>query len=431
MRKIHIFLFLKSRLTVFILYCLISITAAMAQTVWRPFSDDSPWNTPVGDLPLIDKNSSVYLGQTTTLYRQRTLRNTECPLSATRQSWGIALFFIDGLYPYPKELLISCHSSWGKPLAVPLPKWAEPDRSEDAHLCLIDRDKGLEWDFWNVKGKYPRLSCGSSALVNTRESGVIRAAHGCRESGFPLSAGLVRPEELRSGEIRHALVFGFDGRNGYDQFVYPAITGCDDKFGPNGHHVLPMGSRLQLSPDYDLSTLTPAARIVARALQTYGMYLGDEGDGHSMGVYFQTLGEINNDGAVDDWTKLWQGLWDEKDRASLAALNAGHFRVLELPAIGAGRPPLIAFTALPDTITTDKEIRFKIEKRAGDQPIARVQFFLDQTSYTQPSYTDKSAPFSWRVGKQRLSPGLHSIRAVATDQKGSRNRTSRKFYVAR
>jgi serine/threonine-protein kinase len=38
-----------------------------------------------------------------------------------------------------------------------------------------------------------------------------------------------------------------------------------------------MGVLFRLKASYDMSQLTPAARVVARAMQKYGMYLSDNG----------------------------------------------------------------------------------------------------------------------------------------------------------
>jgi hypothetical protein len=39
-----------------------------------------------------------------------------------------------------------------------------------------------------------------------------------------------------------------------------------------------MGAHLRLKASYDMSQLSPAARVVARAMQKYGMFLSDGGN---------------------------------------------------------------------------------------------------------------------------------------------------------
>jgi hypothetical protein len=305
-------------------------------SVWRPFSDDSPWNKPIGDNPAVDPNSDTFIAHI------NDWAGGVCPLATVWYDWGIPVYYIQDDDPYPVVIDIPAHSDWGHDLSAPVPSYAEPDPSADAHICIVDRNSGEEWDYWQIKGTYPNFTSGHGRKIpgGVTEMGVLQpgTAPGCREAGVPLMAGLVRPEEIAARLIRHALVFGNDGRNGYDQFVYPAASGCDHANGPDGDHVLPMGSRLQLKPETDISGLTPAAQVVAQALKDYGMILVDENDGASMGLYFQTLGDQDNDGVVEAWDDLWAGIWAQADRVSLANLSASDFRVLELPPIG-GQPP--------------------------------------------------------------------------------------------
>jgi hypothetical protein len=306
------------------------------QKVWRPFSSDSPWNTPLGDNPTIDANSDEMIRHINDFYKERTGSKDECYVSTIPGEWGIPVYFIETLEPYPKVIHVDTRYSWGNALFAPIPEWAVPDPAADAHICIINRISGEEWDFGEIRGKYPRYTSGTGCKIpgGVQGEGVLPPGMvGARESGFPLIAGLVRPEEIRAGVIEHALVFGNDGRNGWENFVYPASTGCDYEFGPDGDHVLPMGARLQLRSDFDISILSPSAQIIATALIEYGMYMGEENDGESLGIYMQTVGDENNDGVVEYWDELWDGLWDDDDMDSLASIKASDLRVIELPPI--------------------------------------------------------------------------------------------------
>jgi hypothetical protein len=253
----------------------------------------------------------------------------------------VGLFFVEDLDPYPPIISISSRYGWSPTRQVPVPPYARPDPSADAHLCIVDRVSGEEWDFWEVRGTYPDFSCGTSSVMDVHTDGVrVPYVNSSRESGFPLMAGLVRPEEIQHNQIRHALVYAFDARNSADNslFVWPAAWGAGNDFGPNGDQVLPMGARLQLRPEVNISGLTPAAQVIATALKEYGMYLGEEGDGMSMGIYMQTVGDEDGDGVAEGWDELWAGIWTDADRNSLATLDASDFRVIQLPPLG-GEPP--------------------------------------------------------------------------------------------
>jgi hypothetical protein len=297
-----------------------STPTATPSVAWRPFSDDSPWNTPLGDDPSIDPNSDAYIAHIDQ-------RCPHCPVGCAIDRWTVPVYFIENLDPYPDEILVPSHSGWGQDLSAPIPDFAQPDPSADAHLCVIDRDTGGEWDFWEMRGTYPDYTSGTGKPYNIFGSGV-RAPYegGCRGAGFPLIAGLIRPEEIQAGEIRHALVYAFDARGPSDQFVSPASVGQNE--GNPALDVLPFGAQLQLKPDVDISGFPRGARIVAQAMKDYGMFLGDQNDAQSIGIYFQ----------LERLPDSWAGTFGWEDRVALATLTVPDFRVIRLPPIG-GQPP--------------------------------------------------------------------------------------------
>jgi hypothetical protein len=79
---------------------------------------------------------------------------------------------------------------------------------------------------------------------------------------------------------------------------------------------------MQLDPDLDLDQfdLKPAARIIARALQEYGMFLGDGADGFAL--YAENF--------TGERPDLWDGVLDSAD---LAAIPTRHLQVLTMPPL--------------------------------------------------------------------------------------------------
>ncbi len=93
---------------------------------------------------------------------------------------------------------------------------------------------------------------------------------------MPYLAGLVRPCEIRSGSIPHALAFAYPYPS--RAHVYPATK--SDGIGPGD--ALPEGTRLQLDPTLTSDNLrrlgcNDECLTIARALQRYGMYVIDNG----------------------------------------------------------------------------------------------------------------------------------------------------------
>jgi hypothetical protein len=107
---------------------------------------------------------------------------------------------------------------------------------------------------------------------------------GSRGAGVTYYAGLIRPWEIRSGQINHAIAFAYDSPRS-TRCVYPA-TMTD---GPNGDlYALPEGARLQLNPnlteaDFNRWGLSEAGKVVARALRQYGLIVIDTGGSPKIG----------------------------------------------------------------------------------------------------------------------------------------------------
>lgn len=99
-------------------------------------------------------------------------------------------------------------------------------------------------------------------------------------AGFPIAPLLFTADEIFAGEIRHAIRFILPNpRMRKRVYVRPATHAG----GPSGPvHAVPYGARFRLksSPEVErkIAALKPAARVVARAMQKYGMLLADGGN---------------------------------------------------------------------------------------------------------------------------------------------------------
>ncbi|MBI4709752.1 MAG: hypothetical protein HY759_01385 [Nitrospirae bacterium] len=140
---------------------------------------------------------------------------------------------------------------------------------------------------------------------------------GGRGSGFPLIAGLIRPEELKAGEIRHALVFtspkNRQAENVKNIFLPPASR-SDGRHAGRQYPI--EGMRFQLDPlltekDFDKWGLSREGKIIARTLQKYGMFLGDNGG--AMALQAQLLAP-SSDGNRKKWDKLFPGFYKNVEK---------------------------------------------------------------------------------------------------------------------
>lgn len=95
-------------------------------------------------------------------------------------------------------------------------------------------------------------------------------------AGFPIAPLLFTAEEIKAGVINHAIRFILpNDMVRAKKYVYPATHGTNTT-GPATS--IPYGGRMRLRKDYPLNTLSPAAQVVAKALQKYGMLHADGGN---------------------------------------------------------------------------------------------------------------------------------------------------------
>lgn len=97
-------------------------------------------------------------------------------------------------------------------------------------------------------------------------------------AGYPIAPLLFTADEVEAGWIDHAIRFILPNsriRNGV--YLHPATHSTGATSG--GSAAPPYGARLRLRADYPVETLpTAGARVVARAMQRYGIVLADGGN---------------------------------------------------------------------------------------------------------------------------------------------------------
>jgi hypothetical protein len=297
---------------------------------WRPFSDDSPWNTPIAPDAATHPESQDIIGLATSLSDHLRLV----------QIYAIPVWVGDSDSIPPVRVRSDYVFDWwdqnprdgwtdvGAPLVHGL--WTGP--TDDGHLCIIDPRKQLAWEMshflWLSDGT---PTCTTFNIWDLQGSGVGSPddgphwqLRGGRGSGFPLIAGLLRPEELAAGEIRHALVFTFfQNRRSPDGAIFlPPACRSDGWYMGSEYPI--EGMRWQLDPslgetDFAAWGLNREGLIVARALQKYGMLDGDNGG--NMALQMQLLGPTATE-SLAKWEALFPGFYANVERIPVASFRA-------------------------------------------------------------------------------------------------------------
>lgn len=300
---------------------------------WRPFSPDSPWNMP------IDPGAPTHADSPQIIE----FAMLQAAHIAFARSYTIPVWVVDSRLMTPVPVRSDkIYDTWdqdrdgwtdeGAPVAMTM--WAEPTR--DAHICIVDLARGLSWEMSRFSWLDPKTPTCTTYNIwelagpgyDSPPEGTRWQLRGGRGSGFPIIAGLLRPEEIAEGAIRHALVFTYSQNRatpeGWDIFQSPPACRSDGDYV--GYHYPILGMRFQLDPaadetDFDAWGLSEESRIVARALQEYGMYLGDQGG--DMKIQVQLLSP-DRDRNPSLWEQIFPGLYENIER-----IPTSRFRVVD------------------------------------------------------------------------------------------------------
>ena len=185
----------------------------------------------------------------------------------------------------------------------------DPAGDGDRHALLVDRSACRLYELYALRREGGRWTAGSGAVWDLRSNRQRPAGWTSADAaGLPILPGLARYEEVKAGAIEHAL--RFTAPRTRRAYVPPArhhAGASDDPALP------PMGLRVRLRASYPVASLPPQARIVALALQRYGMLLADNGS-----PWYIT-------GAPDR-------RWDDDDLRALKAITGA-----DLEVVGATR----------------------------------------------------------------------------------------------
>jgi hypothetical protein len=150
----------------------------------------------------------------------------------------------------------------------------------DCHLIVADRSQGKLYEAYQANYAKDKLTANFVAVWDLNRvyppSGRGDQCTSADAAGFPIAPLLFNADELAAGSINHAIRFILPNqRIRAGEFVHPA-THVGAPRGPE--NAPPMGAHLRLKASYDVSKLSPAAQVVARALKKYGMFLSDGGN---------------------------------------------------------------------------------------------------------------------------------------------------------
>jgi hypothetical protein len=153
----------------------------------------------------------------------------------------------------------------------------------DRHLVVIDKDSCLLYELFNVDYTNGTVVAGTSAVFDLLGGDHQRPNMytSTSVSGLPMFPGMIRGDELAAGMINHPI--------NITAFYYPNGDWTPDKSytGMASHHqygnggwspdTMPIGSKMRLRADFDVSRFPPQAQLILNTMKKYGAILTDGG----------------------------------------------------------------------------------------------------------------------------------------------------------
>jgi rhamnogalacturonyl hydrolase YesR len=382
---------------------------------WRPFNDESPWNSPITSNALVHQKSKRII--------EKMQDNTNNIRFGNLYLIPLWVVNYDSINHYPAKAsypfdIWDCNNDFITDINIPLDYTMWGEQTEDGHIIIIDTVFNLSWEMSRFTGIInDTIRCSTFNVWDLKGSGTGDPdegnrwrSRGGRGSGFPNIAGLIRPEEIQSGEIRHALAFTY-GKVKKNEFYYPA---CRSDGWLDEPDVPAEGMLFQLNPqltdsDFEEWGLSEGAKVVAKALQEYGMYLCDAGG--DFALQLQLLDRDSKEHRKK-WDEIAPGLY-----SSITNIPVNQFRLIDTgnPVTGGAMDVVTTPLIIPQcgTFRGKAEITIKVNQI---WPNAKIRYTLDGTTPTESSslYT---GPFTISKSSE--------IKAVAYDKSGKKSHVMR------
>jgi hypothetical protein len=236
------------------------------------FTDANIWNIPVDMLP-VDVNSQSYVA---TIGASKGLHADFGSGTWDGGPIGIPYTIVSG--SQTKVSVVFDYADESDPGPYPIPPDAPIEGGSqstgDRHVLIVDRDNCALYELYAA---YPQPNgtwqAGSGAIFNLSSDALRPSTWTSADAaGLPILPGLVRFDEVASGEIRHAL--RFTAPQTRNAFVWPARHRASSL---SGQQYPPMGQRFRLKADFDISGFSRDARVILTALKKFGMILADNG----------------------------------------------------------------------------------------------------------------------------------------------------------
>jgi hypothetical protein len=239
-----------------------------------PFGPNSVWNKNIANAP-VDPNSGAIIN----FMNGGTHLHPDFGASLWQGStMGIPYVVVPG----NQSMVTIQYGAYGNesdpgpmpiPANAPIQGYPNPG-DNDRHVIVLDKGNCWEYDLWHAYLQqdgswYADSGAVWDMLANGQRPYMWTSSNAAGTAEFP---GLVRYDEVASGAINHALAVTVQWTKA--AFTPPATHWAATS---NDGRAAPMGMRLRLKANIDISGFPPDDQVILTALKNYGMIVVDNG----------------------------------------------------------------------------------------------------------------------------------------------------------
>jgi hypothetical protein len=237
------------------------------------FPANNVWNRPVDHLPVASNSATLVstVGSSVTLHAD---------FGAGLWDGGpIGIPFVTVTGSQTKYAATFTYASesdpgpYGVPLDAPIEGGSQS--TGDRHAIAIDTQNCILYELYDSHPQASSWTAGSGSIYNLKSQTLRPAGWTSADAaGLPIFPGLVRYDEVASGEIKHAIRLTIPQT--LNSYVWPARHQASSLTDPK---YPAMGQRFRLRANFNMSTYPADAQVILKALQKYGMFVADNGSG--------------------------------------------------------------------------------------------------------------------------------------------------------
>ena len=316
------------------------------------FPADYPWNQNIASAP-VASNSTAIINNIISLYGNgRFHPDFGQDTHGNNPLYGIPFNVVHGKTQPMVHVVIGAYASESDVEDAPIPANAvlEGDNQNgpvvglanrgDSHLIVWDEDNNIAYEFYNASRPSENTDGqwhAAQESVWNMNTETFRPLDwtSADAAGLAILPGLLRPDEALpvsqggQGMINHAIRVTLQNKIILDQFLYPA-SHVANPGNTNAAVQPPMGARLRLKASVDISTLNPESRIIAQAMQDYGLIVADNGSN------FFASGASDSVDANNNLTLTWDDNDIQDSTHGLKSLTYSDFEVVNLTPVVNG-----------------------------------------------------------------------------------------------